>query len=242
MKTIGIIQARITSKRLPNKILKKLSDCTVLECIIRRARLSNLLDDLVLAIPDTKPNDIIEYYAKKLNIKYYRGSENDVLDRYYKSAKIFNADIIVRLTSDNPIVDGNFIDLVISAYKNSSYDYVAAKPGKEWGIPAGLSVEVFSFKAIYKAWLEDKNYNWREHVTPYIYMNPGLFTIKYQRLEKDYSYYRITLDTQDDYQLLINIFDSFENIYFQWDDALAVLEENIGWHSINANVKQNIIS
>ena len=241
LKIVAIIQARQTSTRLPNKIFLDLGGYSVLECVTKRAHLSKWLDEVVIAYPENHENLKVKKFAQENGFNYLGGSENDVLDRFYMVAKKYCADIIVRLTADNPIVDGLFIDWVIKSYLNSPFDYVAGKPGNNSGLPFGLSVEVFSFNKLKEAWENEPRMTLREHVTPYIYQNNKINRIKYLSIKHDYSRYRCTLDTLDDYKLVSKIYESFSNIYFPWGAALAKLLHNPAWLCFNSGVVQKSI-
>ena len=192
---VGIIQARTGSSRLPGKIMMEIEGKTMLEHII--ATTSKEDDDVIVAL------------AKKLNIDYFRGSEDDVLDRYYNASKKFNADVIVRLCSDSPLLDGNIVDDVIEKYLSGNYDFVGNLAPSPRTYPDGLGVEVFSSELLADAQLNAKKPSEREHVTFYMWMQPEKFKIHRVDLEKDLSKYRFNLDYDADYTFLKKILKSF---------------------------------
>ena len=124
-KTIAIVQARMGSTRLPGKVLKNLKGKPILDYVIERLRLSKNIDDIVLAIPTKDKDDVLEEYAKEKNLNYFRGSEDDVLGRYYHAAKEYGADVVVRITSDCPLIDAEIVDSVIKKHVEGNFDFTA---------------------------------------------------------------------------------------------------------------------
>lgn len=207
MKVIGIVQARMGSTRLPGKVMMKIKGEAVLFFVIERVKQSKLIDQIVIATTTNKQDDVIVKEAKRLKVDCFRGSEEDVLSRYYNAAQNYNADVVVRITSDCPLIDPKLNDKVIGFYlENNSYDLVTnAGPVEKRTYPRGLDIEVFSFQKLEEAYNKaDKKYQ-REHVTPYIYENSeDLFFIT---SEVDYSDIRLTLDTSEDFDLIQKIFE-----------------------------------
>lgn len=240
-RTVAIMQARMGSTRLPGKVLLPLAGKPLLDWAVERVQRAQLVDELVLATSVEKQDDLLEEFAARRGLACFRGSENDVLDRYYWAAQAFDAQVVVRLTGDNPLVDGEFVDWVVSAYHDAGADYVAAVPGKEWHLPMGLAVEVFSFAALEAAWEEDRNPAWREHVTPYIRRKPDLFRVRYLTAPVDYSWMRLTVDTPEDMVLMCQIFDHFENGDFSWQEALNAVQQHPEWIDINRDIRQKCV-
>ena len=168
-KTVAIIQARLTSSRFPNKVLQKIGKKTLIEILLNRLKNSKELDQIILAVPNNKKNKIIKEKIK-FDKKIFFGSENDVLDRYFKSAKKFKADIVVRICGDCPLIDPKVVDEIIRYYKKNKFDYVSNTINPSY--PDGLDVEVFSYNALKTAWLKSKSSYEREHVTRYIINSP----------------------------------------------------------------------
>ena len=147
MKTSIIIQARLGSKRLPNKVLKKINNKSILEIIFERLSKSKRADDIIFAIPKNKQNlKLKNFITKRLKAKIFLGPENNVLKRYFMTAQKFNSDIIVRITSDCPFVDPGIVDQYINILKRNNLDYVYN--GHPHTYPDGLDVEVFNFKSL----------------------------------------------------------------------------------------------
>jgi len=239
---VAIIQARMGSTRLPKKVMSPIVGHPMLWHIINRLRKSASLDKIIIATTSNKEDDDISKFAEENNIPVFRGSEQDVLDRYYKASKKFNLKNIVRITADDPLKDPVVIDKIIKVYLQGKYDYVSntIKPS----YPLGLDTEVFSFNAIEKAWLEAEKGFEREHVTPYIWMNPDKFKIINVEYDKDnLSDLRWTVDTKEDLAFVKTV---YKNLYkekeaFLMDDILNLLGEKPKIADINRNVKSKNI-
>jgi spore coat polysaccharide biosynthesis protein SpsF (cytidylyltransferase family) len=240
MKIAAIIQARMTSTRLPGKVLMKIEGKPTLWHVINRLKFSKKLNDIILAIPDTKENSVLEEFAKDNAIKFFRGSEKDVLSRYYETAKKFKVDVIVRITSDCPLIDPRIVDLVIKKHLNSNVDYTSNT--LERTFPRGLDVEVFNFEAFRRVYKEAKENYQREHVTPYIYEHPDIF--KLQNVEAKgklkHPELRLTVDTKEDLQLIREI---YKYLYkpgkiFYVEEIINLLNRYPELVKININVKQ----
>lgn len=235
-KVVAIIQARMGSTRLPGKVMKDLCGKTVLAHDIERVRQSKYIDEIVIATTKFKEDDIILKEVSKNGAKVYRGSENDVLSRYYEAAKENKADVIVRITSDCPLIDPFIVDEVL----NSNYDLVtnAGVYPENRTYPRGLDVEVFSFDILKKSFQEAIEMYQREHVTPFIYENSK--NIYYYKNNIDYSKYRWTLDTEEDYKLIEII---YKNLYkgkhdFYVEDISKLFDDMPELFEINKNVQQ----
>lgn len=217
MKTIAIIQARLGSTRLPGKILKPLGNKTALAHVIDRVKMCKNLDGIVIAFPYEDASLASE--AIKNGVHYYGGSHLDVLDRYYKAAKFYNADRVVRITSDCPFIMPDIVDRLIS--EGAPFDYASNVHPRTY--PKGFDCEVFNFNELERAWLHTNNPYEREHVTPYIISN----TKGYNLCDtEDYSNKRITLDTPHDYKDLQNYEPIIGNIY-NYIDAKAIMNKLI---------------
>jgi spore coat polysaccharide biosynthesis protein SpsF len=247
MKNIGaIIQARISSTRLPGKILKELpynSGITCLEQVIRRLKKSKRLNEVIIATTEETEDNPIVNIAKKEEVKYFRGSKENVLSRYYLAAKENNLDIIVRISSDCPCVYADITDLTIDDHINKMADYTANSLVRTY--PYGLDVEVFKFNALEKAYKNaTKDYE-KEHVTPYINRNPQIFKIN--KLKAPQELYapdiRVTLDTEEDYALLCAVFDYLypKNKYFNAYDIVNLFNKKPWLKLINKKIIQKKI-
>lgn len=195
-----IIQARIGSTRLPGKVLKKVNGVTLLEYEIKRVKKSKKINKIIIATSDKKADDKIEKLCEKINIDCFRGSENDVLDRYYKCALEHSQfKNIIRITGDCPLVDPKVIDKVLIFFEKGKYDY--ASNVLEETYPDGMDIEVFSKKALEDAAKNAKLLSEREHVTLYI-RNNKKFKKRNVESEKDYSNFRLTVDNKEDLEVI----------------------------------------
>ena len=240
MKVVAIIQARMGSTRLPGKVMKDILGKPVILWDLDRVSLSKLIDEIVVAIPYGKENDIIVDTIKEYNdeIIIARGSEDDVLDRYYQAAVQTNADVVVRITSDCPLIDPIVIDQVIEQFMDNDCDYCSNLLIRTY--PRGLDTEVFSFKALEEVWNEAKKDYEREHVTPCIIENPDKFKLFNVANDIDLSHLRWTLDTKDDFEFINAV---YKRIYpkkqlFLMDDILELLSREPELIDINRHIEQ----
>jgi spore coat polysaccharide biosynthesis protein SpsF len=229
------------SERLPGKVLMPLLDQPMLGQVIQRASRSRMLDALVVATTTDARDDAIVSVCEREGWLYYRGSEQDVLDRYYQAAKALEATVIVRITSDCPLIDASVIDYVIAAYHSvaPSVDYASNVVLRTY--PRGLDVEVCSFAALERSWIEDELPERREHVTLYMRRNPERFVLHDVVNPHDYSALRLTVDTPQDFALVQQIYTYFGHNRFDWREVLAVLAQHPAWADINGDVKQKEI-
>jgi spore coat polysaccharide biosynthesis protein SpsF (cytidylyltransferase family) len=218
-----IIQARMGSTRLPGKVLRSLAGAPMLAREIERVRASTLVDTIVIATTDKPEDDTVAQLASTLGVHCYRGSEQDVLDRYYHAAKGTGADIVVRITGDCPLQDPVVIDEVIQHFlDHSEIDYV----GTPTNYPEGLDTEVFRFSTLEDAWKNAQLPSEREHVTPYIKNHPEKYTtVSWTKDTEDNSSMHWSVDTEEDFQFVEKIFDALyeEGKAFHKDDVLACL-------------------
>ena len=209
-KTLIIIQARMGSSRLPNKVLINVAGKPILQHVIDRCKMS-IADEVIVATSTNPENDEIEKFCSKIGVSCFRGSENDVLDRYYNAAKEYKADVVVRITGDCPLLEPKILNKVIEEFKSGDYDYISNV--LERGFPRGLDTEVFSFKALERAHALAKEKPHREHVTAFIYGNPSLFKIRNIGAEGEFKRpdIRLTIDTPHDLAVLNSIFANIPN-------------------------------
>lgn len=241
MKILAITQARLGSTRLPKKILKTINGKTLLELHLRRILKSKKITQLKVATTTERGSDKIVAIANKLGVKSFKGSVDDVLERFYLAALPENPDYILRLTSDCPLIDPYEIDRVISKCIDGKYDYVANS--FEPTFPDGMDVEIFTFSALKKAYQKAKLKSDREHVTPYIRRNSSVeggkifksFDVKYN---EDFSKYRLTVDTQDDFNLIEKLIINLGGDK-KWLDYVNYLNENPELINFNAYIKRN---
>jgi len=241
MKTIIVSQARMTSTRLPGKVLLKVLDKSLLEYHIERLQRVKLVDEVIIATTTNLTDDSIVNLCKKLDVKYFRGSEDNVLSRYFKTAELYRARTIVRVTSDCPLIDPQIIDDTIEYYlKNiNEYDYVS-NCTLDRTFPRGMDTEVFSFKALNEAQYRGKKQIETEHVTPYIHQNPDKFRLGSVINNKNLSKYRWTVDEQADFDLIKIIIEKLypKNKYFTMKDILELFKEYPELNNINKEVRQ----
>jgi spore coat polysaccharide biosynthesis protein SpsF len=232
-----IIQARTNSKRLPKKILKNLDEkYNILEYVINQLKSSKKIDKIIIATTLSKQDEIIVNFAKKYNYEYFRGSENDVLDRFYQCAKKFNLDIIVRITSDCPLIDPNIVDKVIKKFMSTNNDYVTNTFPRTF--PKGLDVEIFDFTVLTHMWKNAILPSEREHVTQFLHNNKK-FKIGNFKNRQNLSDLRWTIDYEEDYQFLCKIIQKIQNRPILMNDVLKILESEPELKEINSNIDPN---
>jgi len=242
MRVVAIVQARMGSTRLPGKVMKDLLGKPVLTRDVNRVRRAKRIDEIVIATTTREEDDLIVSLCEEEGWRCFRGSENDLLDRYYQAARAFKADVVVRITSDCPMIDPEIIDKVIEEILNrlGRVDYVSnTLPPRTF--PRGLDVEVMTLEALERAWSEDNNPALREHVTPYIYRNPETFRLHRVANEVDLSHHRWTLDTPEDLLFIQTVYEHFGNDHFTWREALRYLEQHPEIVKINSDIKQKTI-
>jgi spore coat polysaccharide biosynthesis protein SpsF len=241
-RVVAIIQARMGSTRLPGKVLLDLAGQPMLARVVNRSRRATILQDVVVATTTKPADEAIAELCAVHGWPCFRGSEEDVLDRYYRAAVAHQADVVVRITSDCPLIEPEVVDWVVREFleRQPEVDYACNELPRRT-FPRGLDTEVMRFDVLERAWREDLNPAWREHVTPYIRRNPGLFRIHGVMNEVDYSHMRWTVDTPEDLAFVRCIYDHFGHDRFSWREVLAVLEQHPEWLEINRHVPQKVI-
>ena len=241
--TIAIIQARMNSTRLPKKVLMEVDGIPLLKYQLKRIGASNIIDKLIVATSTKVTDNIIENFCKKNEIACYRGSEDDVLNRYYECAKKYKSDVIVRLTADCPLLDPKVIDTILKVYLTNSYDFVTNTSPiiGESTYPDGMDVEIFSFKILDKAQKEAKKPSDREHVTSFFWRKKNLFSTFRCSLKKDLSAYRITLDYTKDFEVISAIIQALhlKDPFFSMNDIIRFLDENPKIKLLNSEFKRD---
>ena len=225
MKIDVIIQARTGSTRLPGKTMMEIAGKPMLRYSVKRSGKAKNVDGVIVATTLKKEDDIISDFCKKNGITCVRGSEDDVLDRYYHAAKKYGSDVVVRITSDCPLIDSGIIDMVIQEFLKNKFDYV--RTGKTF--PNGIgSVEVFGFSTLEKIWKIAKNPGEREHVTPYIYMHPEEFKIKVIEYYQDCNHLVLSVDTKNQFDVVKQIIEDLikKDENFGIDDILEYLKKH----------------
>ena len=228
-----IIQARIGSKRLPKKILKKLDEKTVLDYVIEQTKNSKKIDRIVIATTNLKEDNVIQEFCQNRKIDCFRGSVDDVLDRHYQCAKKYSFKTIVRITSDNPVVDPEIIDLAIKKYQEGQFDMVTTCNKRSY--PYGISVEVFSFESLKESWNNSSLPSEREHVILYIQNKKNNFKIYNLINEKDLTYINCTIDNELDYKLVKKVVFEIKTRPILMKDLIELFDKKPELLEINKN-------
>jgi len=237
VKVVALVQARMGSTRLPGKVLKTIVNKPMIELLLTRLSQSSELDEIVVATSDDRQNDQLQLVVESLGFGCTRGSEKDVLSRFYESAKFSGADIIVRITGDCPLVDSILVDECIKGYKNSNVDYFSNIDPASY--PDGLDIEVISFESIKRAHNETDSDFDREHVTPYI-RNSDSFSKESMRYIEDLSNQRWSVDEPEDLVVVTNIFEHFSpDILFDWRQVLELRKLQPELFTENQKIKNN---
>ena len=233
----AIVQARMTSTRLPGKVLMEICSKPILALLVERLKSCKGIDRIVIATSVDATDDVIANWCKKNSVDLFRGSLDDVLDRYYNAAKRFGADTIVRITADCPLIDPALVDRVIEAFKAGGCVY-AKSMGR---FPDGLDTEVFSFEALRRAHAEARLLSEREHVTPYICKNPEEFPVVTIDNDEDLSSMRWTVDDPADFLFVTKVFEALytDKKIFYMDEILEFLKKNPELLKINAGTLRN---
>lgn len=243
MNIVGIVQARMSSTRLPGKVLKPVLGRPLLSYQMERLFRSKRITSWVVATSTDQSDDPIAEFCSASRINIFRGSLSNVLERYYLCAKQYSAANVLRITGDCPLVDPAVIDEMTAQFITSydSYDYLSNSLVRSY--PRGLDAEVFKFSALEMAYRNAKNDPYAsEHVTPYIYDNPKIFKTGSYKNSTDLSAHRWTVDTAEDFELIQRIITALypNKKDFNLKDILALLESNPSWVSINQNVQQKL--
>lgn len=234
---VAIVQARMLSTRLPGKVLKDIGGRTVLERVINRLERCTALTSIVVATTTQSVDDAIVLACVDMNVTCTRGSEQDVLDRYYRTAKKINADYVVRITSDCPLIDPELVDRTVEVFFEQQADYASNSISRTY--PRGLDAEVFSFSGLERAWKKATRDYEREHVTPYLYDHPEIFRIASLTNPIDFSHHRWTLDTVEDLTLIRELYARLGNRgHFHWHEAIAAAEREPALFHLNSHVVQ----
>nr|WP_321513237.1 glycosyltransferase family protein [uncultured Pseudodesulfovibrio sp.] len=237
MKSVIIIQARTNSSRLPGKVLQSLAGQAMIFHVLDRARQSDA-DDVILATSREASDDELAQRVMKQGYPVFRGSLDDVLDRFYMAALELQADTIIRLTGDCPLVDPELINRCLDRHQQGGCDYVStAYPNPSY--PDGLDVEVFSIKILEKTWKTARKPSEREHVTPYIWKHPELFRLETIASPTNLSHLRWTVDEPQDMEFMQQIFTRIDPGTARMKDVLAILKSNPKIQDINHDIARN---
>ena len=243
MRTIAIVQARMGSQRLPGKALLDLCGKPILQHVVERLRQAHTLDDIVVAIPNLKKDDALAEFCDKLGYLLFRGSEADVLSRYWEAANFFKADIVVRITADCPLIDSEVVDAIIDRHRRSDgNDYTSNVIVRTF--PRGMDTEVVSRNCLHRLHREARDHLYREHVTNFVHDHPNTFRREnVVRARGDRSDLRLCVDTQDDLEVVEAVVHALEkestrpNIHWGVEDVIIFLDQHPEIARRNAHVQ-----
>lgn len=239
-KIVAIIQARMGSTRLPGKVLKDLCGQTMLARVVGRLRAAKLIDQVLVATTNLLDDDAIIAECRSCGVAVWRGDQDDVLDRYFRAAQFANADVVVRITSDCPLIDPEVTDKTVRAFLEYNPDYASNTIVRTY--PRGLDTEVISTNALGRAWERARNPYEREHVTPYLVEHPCEFVLLSVTGDDDYSAHRWTVDTPEDFRFVQAVYDQLTtNASFSWRDVLDMLNRAPELSELNRSVTQKAI-
>jgi len=240
LKIVAIIQARMGSSRLPGKVLRDIRGQSMLARVVNRVRRARSIDDVLVATTDSDADDPVRQECRRNSVPVFRGCEEDVLDRYLRAAQWTGADVVVRITSDCPLIDPEITDKTVRAFLAERPDYAANVLVRTY--PRGLDTEVITMQSLEHAWREADQLYQRAHVTPYIYEHPDDFKLVSVTGDSDYSQHRWTVDSAEDLEFVRAIYQRLENQpEFSWRDVLALLQREPELIEINRSVSQKAL-
>jgi len=242
-KVVCTIEARMQSTRLPGKVLKEVCGKPLLELMVERVRRCRSVDDIVIATSDHPSCDVIETLAQKIGVRWFRGSEEDVLDRVVKAAASAQADIIVELTGDCPLIDPGIVDHIVDTYRTGSADYCANVLKRTY--PIGMDTQVFSYQVLERVSHITQDLTDREHVSLYIYRHPEIFSLRNVEsgLPAHMADWRLVVDTPEDFALICLVFEALypSKPQFTFNDICALFEQHPDWLELNKHrVEQRV--
>lgn len=241
MQVLAITQARIGSSRLPGKVLRQVNGESLLSIHLKRILQSKLINKLMVATTHEEGVEKIIQVCNECNVGYYQGSLHDVLERYYETARSFNPDLVVRVTSDCPLIDPSVIDMAVQKAIDNKKDYTSNTLNPTF--PDGIDVEVMKFEALKEAYEKAKSPSDREHVTPYIWKNSSykggdIFTSESFENPVDFSATRLTVDTAEDFEVIQKIIE-IDGIDKSWEEYALTLKNNPQIQKINKFYRRN---
>ena len=243
MKTIATIEARMSSSRLPGKVLKPILGRPTLELLVERLRRAQSLNEVVVATTTNRADDAIEALTREIGVACYRGSEDDVLDRVLKAAQSVSADVIVEITGDCPLIDPDVVDRLVNCYRTNRVDYVANTLSRTF--PRGLDTQVFATRTLEEVSRLTQEPADREHVSLYIYEHPERFSLHNVEsgLHEKHWHHRLTVDTPEDFTLIETIFERLypQNPAFTLHDVIDLLEREPELTEINQEIRQKAL-
>jgi spore coat polysaccharide biosynthesis protein SpsF len=248
LRVVAIIQARLNSNRLPGKILLDIAGQPMLCRVVERTRLARAIHEVVVATTSDASDDVVVDLCVQRGYSWFRRSQFDVLDRYYQTARQFQARVIVRITADCPLIDPQVVDLTVTALLefmrehplSEKMSFAANRLPPPWGrtYPVGLDTEVCTFDGLQLAWQEASLPHQREHVMPFFYDNPQRFNIIHLNYNRDLGYLRWTVDTAEDLVLVRQIYSYFPGRDdFSWQEVLELVERVPSLSKINARIQ-----
>jgi len=238
----AIIQGRMSSSRLPGKILLDIAGQPMLWRVVERVRMARTVDETIVATTTDPSDEPVAKFCQERAILLYRGSLYDVLDRFYQAASLYRADVIVRVTADCPLIDPAVIDRTVTELLETGADFSANRLPPPWKrtYPIGLDTEVCTFAALERAWREARLPHEREHVMPYLYSVPGRFAVRVVDAEQDFGHLRWTVDTPEDLEVVRRLFELLGGRRnFTWQEVLAVWQAHPELAEINAEVRHH---
>ena len=240
MNIIAIIQVRMGSTRLPGKVLREIMGKPMLWYLINQISGSTFVNDFVVASTEKEEDDAIEKFANKHSFKLYRGSENDIVDRFYQAGKACNADIIVRIWGDCPLIDPKLIDKLLGKFIDGDYDY--ANNFNPAIYPAGMNFEVYTFASLEVIWRETSDRFYREYPFEYVYAHEKFFKTLYDKNDADLSDIHLTVDYIEDFKLITRIIRELDkkNKVFHLEDILEFIKKHPKLEGLNKDLKRNI--
>jgi spore coat polysaccharide biosynthesis protein SpsF len=236
----AIVQARMGSTRLPGKVLKKISGEPMLWHLVNRVKKSRYIDTVIIAATEDKKDEAIEIFANEYHLGIYRGSENDIVDRYYNAARKYDADVIVRIWGDCPLIDPEIIDKTIEQFLSYNANY--ANNSNPPTFPFGMTIEIYSFSTLERIWKETNDPFFREYPFEYIYANKESFKTVYVKNDVDLSDIHLTVDYIEDFELITKIFEELysERLVFNMKDILDLIDKHPELRAINIGLRRNI--
>lgn len=235
--TVAIIQARTNSSRLPGKVLEDICGKSLIQRVYERAASAGVFNTVIVATSDANNDDALAEHCEEHDIPVFRGSLDDVLNRYLGAAEFANADAVVRLTGDCPLLDADVLRDLVKMYETNDYDYVSNVTDRTY--PNGVDCEIMSIETLRAAHADALLPSEREHVTPYIHKHPELFRIGYLKQEEDLSELRWTVDELRDLEFVRKVYEAAKKDIFGMDETLLLIKQNPEWVTINQGIPLN---
>lgn len=236
MRVVALIQARMGSSRLPGKVLQEICGESMLAHVVHRTQRIHGIAEVVVATSDQGGDSAVVAECKRLNVQVFCGSEEDVLDRFYQAALRHEAQAVLRITSDCPLLDPAVATRVVQLFLQQRPDYASNTLNRTY--PRGLDAEAMTQEALACAWREATEVYQRAHVTPYLYEHPDRFRLLGVTAEADFSSHRWTVDTPEDLEFVRALYKRLGNDSFRWQEALKVLEGEPSLSKLNRHIQQ----